>query len=145
MRALVQRVSSASVEIERKTVGEIGVGLLVLVGIAREDEQPNVEKLAEKLLNYRIFPDESARMNLSLKDSGGELLIVSQFTLCADTSKGLRPGFSSAASPELAEDLYQDFVAYCRNQISCVQTGSFGADMQVSLVNDGPVTFMLES
>ena len=144
MRALVQRVNSASVEVEGQRVGEIGIGLMVLLGVAPEDKVENTEKLAERLLNYRLFPDAENRMNCSLKEIGGDLLIVSQFTLCADTKKGLRPGFSTAASPELAESLYNEFVEYCRDQISTVQTGIFGADMQVSLVNDGPVTFLLE-
>lgn len=145
MRALVQRVTSASVEVEGKQVGSINTGLLVLLGVAPDDGKAELEKLAERLLNYRIFSDDQGRMNLSLNDVGGELLIVSQFTLCADTSKGLRPGFSTAAPPELADSLYQDFVGYCSQQAAKVETGIFGADMQVSLVNDGPVTFMLES
>ena len=145
MRILIQRVTSASVEVECKKVGSIKAGLLVLLGVAPDDGKADLEKLAERMLNYRIFSDSEGRMNLSIKDISGELLIVSQFTLCADTSKGRRPGFSTAAAPELAESLYQDFVGYCSQQINKVETGIFGADIQVSLVNDGPVTFMLES
>ncbi len=145
MRALIQRVSQASVEIEGKIIGEIGAGILVLLGVAPEDSASDTERLAEKIINYRIFPDTLKPMNTSLRDIGGELLVVSQFTLCADTKKGLRPGFSSAASPEVAEPLYNDFIDYCRRKIDRVETGIFGADMQVALVNDGPVTFLLES
>lgn len=145
MRALIQRVSSASVNIEGNSVGDIGTGLLVLLGVSPDDDIERGHKLADRLLNYRIFPDDEQRMNCSLKDINGALLIVSQFTLCADTKKGLRPGFSTAAPPELAESLYNDFVEYCESQVGKVATGIFGADMQVSLVNDGPVTFLLES
>jgi len=145
VRALIQRVSQASVEIEGKIIGEIGAGILVLLGVAPEDSASDTERLAEKIINYRIFPDTLKPMNTSLRDIGGELLVVSQFTLCADTKKGLRPGFSSAASPEVAEPLYNDFIDYCRRKIDRVETGIFGADMQVALVNDGPVTFLLES
>ena len=145
MRALIQRVSSASVRVEEAQVGSIQSGLLVLLGVAQNDSKVDLEKLAERILDYRVFPDSTGRMNCSLKDIGGELLVVSQFTLCADTGKGRRPSFSSAAKPELAESLYQDFIRYCSQYIAKVETGIFGADMQVSLVNDGPVTFLLES
>jgi D-tyrosyl-tRNA(Tyr) deacylase len=145
MRALIQRVSSASVNIEGNSVGDIGTGLLVLLGVSPDDDIERGRKLADRLLNYRVFPDDQQRINCSLKDIDGDLLIVSQFTLCADTKKGLRPGFSMAAPPELAESLYKDFVEYCESQVGKVGTGIFGADMQVSLVNDGPVTFLLES
>ncbi len=131
--------------VEGKPVGEISTGLLVLLGVSPDDDIERGQKLADRLLNYRIFPDDDQRMNCSLKDINGELLIVSQFTLCADTKKGLRPGFSTAAPPELAESLYSDFVEYYESQIGKVETGIFGANMQVSLVNDGPVTFLLES
>jgi D-tyrosyl-tRNA(Tyr) deacylase len=133
------------VNVEGKPVGEISTGLLVLLGVSPDDDIERGQKLADRLLNYRIFPDDDQRMNCSLKDINGELLIVSQFTLCADTKKGLRPGFSTAAPPELAESLYSDFVEYYESQIGKVETGIFGANMQVSLVNDGPVTFLLES
>ena len=145
MRALIQRVSSASVNIEGNSVGDIGTGLLVLLGVSPDDDIERGRKLADRLLNYRVFRDDQQRINCSLKDIDGDLLIVSQFTLCADTKKGLRPGFSMAAPPELAESLYKDFVEYCESQVGKVGTGIFGADMQVSLVNDGPVTFLLES
>lgn len=145
MKALLQRVSSASVEIDGKCVGQIGQGLLVLLGIAQQDDPAKANKLADRLLGYRVFADDSGRMNCSIKDIQGELLVVSQFTLCADTSKGLRPGFSTAAAPELAENLYQTFVDQCRQHLTKVETGVFGADMQVALINDGPVTFMLEN
>jgi D-tyrosyl-tRNA(Tyr) deacylase len=145
MRALIQRVSSASVNIEGNSVGDIGTGLLVLLGVSPDDDIERGRKLADRLLNYRVFPDDQQRINCSLKDIDGDLLIVSQFTLCADTKKGLRPEFSMAAPPELAESLYKDFVEYCESQVGKVGTGIFGADMQVSLVNDGPVTFLLES
>ena len=145
MRALIQRVTQASVSIAGGKVGEIDTGLLVLLGVAQEDNTAKAEKLAERLMNYRIFADNQGRMNNSLKTIEGELLIISQFTLCADTQKGLRPGFTTAASPEIAEGLYTHFVDYCTKQIARVETGFFGADMQVSLVNDGPVTFLLES
>ena len=131
--------------VEGKPVGEISTGLLVLLGVSPDDDIERGQKLADRLLNYRIFPDDDQRMNCSLKDINGELLIVSQFTLCADTKKGLRPGFSTAAPPELAESLYSDFVEDYESQIGKVETGIFGANMQVSLVNDGPVTFLLES
>ena len=145
MRALIQRVTQASVSVAGQKVGEIDQGLLVLLGVAQGDDSSQVQKLAERLINYRIFSDDQGRMNQSLKTIEAELLIVSQFTLCADTQKGLRPGFSTAAPPDIAEQLYKDFVDYCRQQITRVETGIFGADMQVALINDGPVTFLLES
>ena len=145
MRALIQRVTQASVSVAGQKVGEIDQGLLVLLGVAQGDDSSQVQKLAERLINYRIFSDDQGRMNHSLKTIEAELLIVSQFTLCADTHKGLRPGFSTAAAPDIAEQLYKDFVDYCRQQITRVETGIFGADMQVALINDGPVTFLLES
>lgn len=145
MRALIQRVTQASVSVAGQKVGEIDQGLLVLLGVAQGDDSSQVQKLAERLINYRIFSDDQGRMNHSLKTIEAELLIVSQFTLCADTQKGLRPGFSTAAPPDIAEQLYKDFVDYCSQQITRVETGIFGADMQVALINDGPVTFLLES
>ena len=145
MRALIQRVTQASVSVAGQKAGEIDQGLLVLLGVAQGDDSSQVQKLAERLINYRIFSDDQGRMNHSLKAIEAELLIVSQFTLCADTQKGLRPGFSTAAPPDIAEQLYKDFVDYCSQQITRVETGIFGADMQVALINDGPVTFLLES
>lgn len=144
MRGLIQRVSSASVRVEGAPVGEIGVGILLLLGIAGQDGPAEVDKLLRRVLNYRIFPDENNKMNRSLLDISGELLVVSQFTLVADTARGLRPGFSSAAEPTRAEMLYQMFIDSARQQLGKVATGLFAADMQVSLCNDGPVTFLLE-
>ena len=145
MRALLQRVTDAHVTVAGEVSGEIGQGLLVLLGVAQEDSESDVEKLAEKTLNYRVFADAEGKMNRSLLDTQGELLVVSQFTLCADTRSGLRPGFSAAAQPLRAEQLYQHFVCYCRNRVQRVETGQFGADMQVSLNNSGPVTFLLDT
>ena len=142
MRALIQRVSEARVQVEGELVGEIGPGLLLLLGVEKSDTAAQVERLLNKTLNYRIFGDDRGHMNLSLLDVGGELLVVSQFTLAAETNKGLRPSFSSAAAPQDAEALYELFVKEAAQSVG-VQTGRFGADMQVSLVNDGPVTFML--
>ena len=144
MLGLIQRVSDASVVINGQVYGEIGSGLLLLLGVEREDTPARAEKLLSKILNYRVFNDEKSHMNLSLIDVKGSLLVVSQFTLAADTRKGLRPSFSSAAPPELAERLYNGFVASARKVVS-VKTGQFGADMKVSLTNDGPVTFQLSS
>ena len=145
MKALIQRVSSAKVEVENEIVGAINRGLLVLLGVDAGDTHEDMLKLADRVLNYRIFPDEEGRMNLSLKDIEGDMLVVSQFTLSANTAKGRRPSFTSAASPDLANKLYQEFTHQCREHLAKVETGQFGADMQVSLTNDGPVTFMLET
>ncbi len=142
MLGLIQRVSDASVVIDGQTHGEIGAGLLLLLGVQKEDTSLIADKLLSKVVNYRVFNDEKGQMNFSLIDVQGSLLIVSQFTLAADTHKGLRPSFSSAAPPELAEGLYDVFVAAAR-QLVPVETGRFGADMKVSLTNDGPVTFQL--
>lgn len=144
MKALLQRVSQASVTIAGAEVASIAGGLLVLVGIEPEDTQRSVEKMLHKLLNYRVFADEQGRMNQSLTDIQGGLLLVSQFTLAADTRSGLRPGFSTAAAPEQAEALFNTLVSLAQERHADVQTGRFGADMQVQLTNDGPVTFMLQ-
>jgi D-tyrosyl-tRNA(Tyr) deacylase len=144
MIALIQRVKRASVAVDNTIVGRIDQGLLVLLGIEREDNIDKMVKLATKVINYRVFSDENGKMNLNLAQVGGQLLVVSQFTLAADTGKGLRPSFSSAATPEQADRLYLAFVEYCRQQGVMTQTGQFGADMQVELVNDGPVTFNLQ-
>ena len=144
MIALIQRVKRASVAVDNTIVGKIDQGLLVLLGIEREDNIDKMVKLATKVINYRVFSDENGKMNLNLAQVGGQLLVVSQFTLAADTGKGLRPSFSSAATPEQADRLYLAFVEYCRLQGVMTQTGQFGADMQVELVNDGPVTFNLQ-
>lgn len=145
MKILLQRVTQASVKVEGKVVGEINQGLLALVGIEREDTLESVQKGIDKLLKYRVFSDDAGKMNLSLKDIEGGLLMVSQFTIAADTKKGLRPSFTSAAAPALGLSLFDAAVTYAKMQMKHVETGEFGADMQVSLVNDGPVTFMLES
>ena len=145
MRVLLQRVSQASVTVEQLKVAEIGGGLLVFVGVEPDDTSAEVSKLVDKTLGLRIFADADKPMNRSVLDTGGELLVVSQFTLAADTRKGKRPGFSTAAPPALAEQLFDEFVASMREQCSRVQQGVFGADMQVALVNDGPVTFVLDA
>ncbi|MGX9462159.1 D-aminoacyl-tRNA deacylase [Shewanella sp. A14] len=143
MIALIQRVRRASVTVDSTIVGKIDQGLLVLLGVEREDNIEKMVKLAKKVISYRVFSDENDKMNLNLTQVGGQLLVVSQFTLAADTGKGLRPSFSSAATPEQADNLYLAFVEYCRQQGVVTETGQFGADMQVELVNDGPVTFNL--
>ncbi len=144
MIALIQRVRSAAVHIDAQCVGEIGTGLLALIGIQKDDTEDNAERLLEKLLNYRVFADDAQRMNRSLRDTGGGLLLVSQFTLAADTRKGTRPSFSSAAPPDRALALFEHLLRRARSIHPQVEAGRFGADMQVSLVNDGPVTFWLE-
>lgn len=144
MIGLIQRVSAASVSVDQQVVGEIGCGLLALVGVEKRDTQEHADKLLHKLLNYRVFEDDQGKMNLSLKDMGGGLLLVSQFTLVADTRKGLRPSFSSAATPEHGETLYRYLCEQAGLAHGCVEQGVFGADMKVSLVNDGPVTFLLQ-
>ncbi|MCL1042637.1 MULTISPECIES: D-aminoacyl-tRNA deacylase [Shewanella] len=144
MIALIQRVKQASVDVDGHTIGAIDKGLLVLLGVEREDDLVKMEKLANKVMSYRVFSDEAGKMNLNLKQVQGSLLVVSQFTLAADTGRGLRPSFSGAGTPEQARQLYQAFVDYCAAQGVPVQTGEFAADMQVSLVNDGPVTFNLQ-
>ncbi|MGH1372272.1 MAG: D-aminoacyl-tRNA deacylase [Cellvibrionaceae bacterium] len=144
MKGLIQRVSRASVAVEGEIVGAIDAGILLLLGVERGDDEEKIDKLLHKLLNYRIFSDDDGKMNLSVSDIDGGILVVSQFTLAADTRKGLRPGFSTAAAPALAEDLYQKFVQKLKNQHDKVETGIFAADMKVELLNDGPVTFMLE-
>ena len=145
MIGLLQRVTSAQVTVGGELVGLIDKGIVVLVGVERGDEQGQADRLLERLLAYRIFPDERGRMNLSLQDIAGQLLLVPQFTLAADTSKGNRPGFQSAAAPALAESLFSYLVDRAKRDFGMVQTGVFGADMQVSLCNDGPVTFWLRA
>lgn len=144
MKALIQRVKHAAVHVDGECIGAIDQGTLLLLGIEKDDTQPKADKLLQKVLGYRIFADEEGKMNLNLQQIGGGLLIVSQFTLVADTGKGLRPSFSSGASPALGAELYNYFVTQARAAQNPVATGSFGADMKVSLLNDGPVTFMLE-
>ncbi|NKB81451.1 MAG: D-tyrosyl-tRNA(Tyr) deacylase [Nitrospirales bacterium] len=145
MKLVIQRVRSASVEVNAKTVANIGVGLLVFVGAAKGDGEHDVNVMAEKVPVLRIFPDSAGRMNRSLFDVGGELLVVSQFTLLGNTEKGRRPSFDEAALPDVAHDLYERFVARLKAQSLHVQTGIFGTDMLVTLQNDGPVTFILDS
>lgn len=145
MKALIQRVTKASVVVDSRTVGEIDRGLLVLLGVEREDTSQHAERLLHKLLRYRIFPDAHGKMNCSVQDIQGGILLVSQFTLAADTGKGLRPSFSSAADPVLARQLYEYCITELKQQHTTVATGIFAADMQVHLVNDGPVTFLLET
>ena len=144
MRVLLQRVSAASVAVGGTRIAEISRGLLVFVGFFPEDADAEIHWIADKLIGLRIFPDADKPMNASVGDVGGEILIVSQFTLAADTARGKRPGFSSAAPPDQAQDLYRRFVAAVRQRYPNVSSGEFGADMQVSLTNDGPVTFILE-
>ena len=144
MIALIQRVSRASVTVEGEVTGEIGPGLLVLLGVERDDDEQKANRLCERVLGYRIFSDAEGKMNLNVQQAGGSVLVVSQFTLAADTERGMRPGFSKGAAPDKAEALYQYFVERCRQQQINTQTGRFAADMQVSLVNDGPVTFWLQ-
>ncbi len=145
MLGLLQRVSQARVEVAGETVGAIGPGLLVLVGVERNDSAAQAERLLERLLGYRVFADGDGRMNRSLRDTGGGLLLVPQFTLAADTGKGSRPGFSTAAPPAQAERLFAALLDQAQQRHAPVASGRFGADMQVSLTNDGPVTFLLQS
>jgi D-aminoacyl-tRNA deacylase len=145
MIALIQRVTEARVDVEDRCTGRIDGGLLALVGVQPGDGPPQVERLLQKLLGYRVFADAQGRMNLALKDTGGGLLLVPQFTLAADTDSGLRPSFSTAAPPALGRQRFEELLALARLQHPKVEAGEFGAHMRVSLVNDGPVTFWLES
>jgi len=144
MIALIQRVSSAKVEVDGEIVGQIGKGLLVLLGVEKDDDRQKADKLAEKVLNYRVFSDADDKMNLNVQQVAGEVFVVSQFTLVADTQKGLRPSFSKGATPSLANELYEYFAQKCGEKVK-VEYGRFAADMQVSLVNEGPVTFWLQA
>ncbi|MBR3422513.1 MAG: D-tyrosyl-tRNA(Tyr) deacylase [Ruminococcus sp.] len=144
MRIVLQRVTSASVTVGGEVTGRIGTGYLVLLGVGQGDTEEDCRRLADKLINLRIFSDENGKINLSLADVGGELLIVSQFTLYADCRKGNRPNFIQAGKPDEAERLYNYFADYCRSKGKHVETGIFGADMKVELVNDGPFTIVLE-
>ncbi len=144
MIALIQRVSRASVVVDDTTVGEIGAGLLVLLGVEKGDDEQKAQRLSERVLGYRIFGDENDKMNLNVQQAGGSVLVVSQFTLAADTNKGMRPSFSGGAEPAEAERLYHNFSDFCRAQGVTTANGRFAANMQVSLVNDGPVTFWLQ-
>ncbi len=144
MIGLIQRVSAASVKVDGNITGQIDRGLLVLVGVEKQDDETTAQRLLERILSYRVFPDTEGKMNLSLTDIGGGLLLVPQFTLAADTHKGTRPSFSSAASPAHGATMFDYFVHTARERHQQVETGVFGADMKVSLVNDGPVTFWLQ-
>jgi D-aminoacyl-tRNA deacylase len=145
MIALIQRVREAAVHVDDECIAQIGVGLLALIGIERSDDEAATQRLLNKILAYRVFSDDDGRMNRSITDVGGELLIVSQFTLVADTRTGTRPSFSGAAAPEQAASLFDRLVALARDQHGRIKSGQFGADMQVSLVNNGPVTFWLQT
>jgi len=142
--ALIQRVSGARVEVQGRVIGEISQGLLALIGVEKGDDQAKADRLLQRILAYRVFADADDKMNLSVADVAGGLLLVSQFTLAADTRKGNRPGFSTAAAPQEAQMLFNYLVDQAKKSHSVVETGEFGADMQVSLTNDGPVTFYLQ-
>jgi D-aminoacyl-tRNA deacylase len=145
MRAVIQRVTKASVEVKEEIVGQIGSGVLVLLGVSQNDDSQDAEYLADKIVNLRIFNDDQGKMNLSLADTGGAMLVVSQFTLLGDARKGRRPSYIEAAAPEKANSLYEYFVTQVRGKAIQVETGIFQAMMQVSLINDGPVTILLDS
>ncbi len=146
MRVVVQRVSKASVTIDSQKVADIGNGLLILVGIENEDNQEDINWLAKKIINLRIFSDENGLMNLSVKDTNGDIIVVSQFTLHASTKKGNRPSYIKSAKPDVAIPLYEKFIQQVENELGkSVQTGKFGADMKVELLNDGPVTILIDS
>ena len=145
MIGLLQRVTNASVSVDDELIGEIGRGLLVFVAVHRDDEDADIARLAERVLTYRVFPDAAGRMNRSLIDESLALLLVPQFTLAADTRKGTRASFARAAAPEMGEAYFGQLVAACKTRLGTVATGRFGANMQVNLTNDGPVTFWLES
>ena len=145
MKALLQRVSSSKVEVEGRVVGQINKGLLVFIGIEKKDDIISSDKMVKKILSYRVFSDSDDKMNLSVGDINGDLLIISQFTLAADTKNGTRAGFSTAMPPTEAENLYNYFLEKTKSMATVTESGIFGADMKVSLVNDGPVTFLLET
>lgn len=145
MIALIQRVTEAAVHVDGECIGRIGPGVLALVAVHRDDEERDIARLAERIATYRVFPDEAGRMNRSLEDTGGSLLLVPQFTLAADTKKGTRASFTRAASPEKGENYFNRLVKQVETRLSSVETGRFGANMRVSLVNNGPVTFWLET
>ena len=145
MKFVIQRVSNASVEVEHNIIGSINKGFLVLIGVSEEDNENIADKMIKKLIGLRIFEDENGKTNLALKDVNGELLLVSQFTLYADCKKGNRPSFIKSGNPELANNLYEYIIDACRKEIPVVETGEFGADMKISLLNDGPFTVILDS
>ena len=145
MRLLIQRVNHASVKVDGEVIGNIGKGFLVLVGIGQNDTREIADKYMKKMLGLRIFEDENGKTNLALKDVGGELLLISQFTLYSDCKKGNRPSFVNAGAPDMADEMYQYIISQCKKEIDVVEKGIFGADMKVSLVNDGPFTIVLDS
>ena len=144
MLALIQRVKSSEVIVNNESIAKISQGLLVLIGIEKQDTQEQIPKLLHKIIHYRVFADNEDKMNLSVKDIKGGILLVPQFTLAANTNKGLRPSFSSCSPPDTAKELFKLFVNRAKQQYELIETGQFGADMQISLVNDGPVTFLLK-
>ena len=145
MKFVIQRVLEASVEVEQNVIGKIDKGFLVFIGVGQEDNREIADKLLKKLVGLRIFEDENGKTNLSLADVDGELLLISQFTLYANCKKGFRPSFTDSGAPDMAEELYEYIISKCKEELPVVQTGSFGADMKVKLVNDGPFTIILDS
>lgn len=145
MKFVIQRVTDAKVSVDGKVVGKIGKGFMVLIGIAGTDTMEIADKMIKKLIGMRIFEDENGKTNLALKDVGGELLLISQFTLYSDCKKGNRPSFVNAGAPDMADEMYQYIISQCKKEIDVVEKGIFGADMKVSLVNDGPFTIVLDS
>lgn len=145
MKFVIQRVTESSVTVDNQVIGQIGKGFLVLIGAGQNDTRENADALVKKMIGLRIFEDENGKTNLSLKDVNGSLLLVSQFTLYANCKKGNRPSFTEAGNPQLANELYEYIISECRKQVPIVETGSFGAEMKVSLVNDGPFTVILEN
>lgn len=145
MKFIIQRVKHASVEVEQNTIGSIGKGFLVFIGVAEEDTRETADKLIKKLIGLRIFEDDRGKTNLALKEVDGSLLLISQFTLYADCKKGNRPSFTKAGNPKLAKEIYEYIIRECQKEITIVETGAFGADMKVSLLNDGPFTIILDS
>ena len=145
MKFVIQRVLEASVKVDEKVIGQIEKGFVVLIGVGQDDTKDISDKMVKKLVGLRIFEDENGKTNLSLGDVDGQLLLISQFTLYANCKKGYRPSFTESGAPDLAEDLYEYIIAQCRESIPVVETGSFGADMKVSLINDGPFTIILDS
>ena len=145
MKCVIQRVSHASVTVHEETIGRINQGYLVLIGVGKEDTREDADRLVKKMIGLRIFSDENGKINKSLKDVNGELLLVSQFTLYADCRHGNRPGFTEAAGPDMANELYEYIIESCKKEVAVVEQGEFGADMKVELLNDGPFTILLES
>jgi len=145
VRAIIQRVTNASVAVDGEVIGSIGKGILIFLGVSDDDTEADLKYIADKMLNLRIFEDENGKMNLSLLDTSGEILVISQFTLYGDCRKGRRPSFDKAGKPDYANEMYEKFIDYCRASGLKTECGQFGADMKVSLLNDGPVTMMLDS